>query len=84
LPRIQIGAADGEFDVTHLQLYRDIYYLDPAGLGSDWRGDSAPAFLGNFLLLGDNPPISIDSRHWPAGGVPRSQILGRICRVVRE
>lgn len=61
--------------VRRLQVFRDLHYLDPLGLGRDW---SAPASLGNdeVLVLGDNVPISRDSRHWNRPGVPEDRILG--------
>ena len=63
--------------IRRLQVFRDLHYLDPQGLGRDW---STAAPLGNdeVLVLGDNVPISRDSRHWPQPGVPRDQILGPV------
>ena len=75
-PRIQIGAYGGPIEVTHLQVRRDIYYLTPTGLGGDWQMES-PLDNDRFFLLGDNPPISVDSRQW-GGGVAREAILGRV------
>ena len=59
------------------QVFRDLVYLDPAGLGRDW---TAPARLGpdEVLVLGDNVPLSRDSRHWPQAAVPRPRWLGRV------
>ncbi len=63
--------------IRRLQVFRDLYYLDPPGLGREW---SAPAPLGNdeVLVLGDNVPISRDSRHWQQPGVSRDRILGPV------
>ena len=33
-----------------------------------------------YLLLGDNPPVSEDSRQWQAG-VSREKILGRVEKI---
>ncbi len=71
-------AADGlSVVIRRLQVFRDVYYLDPEGLGRDW---SAPAPVGGdeVLVLGDNVPISRDSRQWERPGVPGDQILGRV------
>ncbi len=63
--------------IRRLQVFRDLHYLDPRGLGRDW---SAPAPLGNdeVLVLGDNVPISRDSRHGQPPGVARDRLLGPV------
>ncbi len=74
-------AAEGlSVGIRRLQVFRDVYYLDPQGLGRDW---SAPAALAGdeVLVLGDNVPISRDSRHWQQPGVPRQSILGPLLRI---
>ena len=71
-------AADGmSIEIRRLQVFRDLYYLDPHGLGRDW---TAPARLdsGQVLVLGDNVPVSRDSRQAPRAGVPRDLWLGRV------
>jgi signal peptidase I len=75
---IQIGAAGGVMDLARLQVMRDIHYLDPRGLGRSW---TSPRRLGpdEFFVLGDNVPISRDSRHAPLGSVRRARLLGRVC-----
>ncbi|MFN0019593.1 MAG: S26 family signal peptidase [Pirellulaceae bacterium] len=74
--RLQIGAYGGPLKVTHLQVWRDIYYLNPNGLSGDWQAES-PLAEGRYFLLGDNQPISVDSRQW-GGGVAREEIVGRV------
>ena len=68
--------ADGD-DVAlkRVQLRRDLHYLGPKLTGGDWT-----LSLGKdeYLLLGDNVPVSIDSRQ--LGAVHRSRILGPIVR----
>jgi signal peptidase I len=76
-------AADGLcIVIRRLQVFRDVYYLDPPGLGRNW---SAPAPLGSdeVLVLGDNVPVSRDSRHWERPGVPTERILGPVLRIGR-
>jgi hypothetical protein len=72
-----ISAHGMQLEVHRWQVFRDLYYLDPTGLGRDW---TAPTRLGHdeVLVLGDNVPISRDSRHWPQPAVPRPQWLGRV------
>ncbi len=72
---LRIGA-NGPAEISHLQVWRDIYHLTSNRLGDDWQAD-APLADGRYFLLGDNSPISIDSRHW-GGGVARDQIVGRV------
>jgi signal peptidase I len=61
--------------LTQLRVLRDVYYLDPQGLGRDWQGPRLGA--KQFAVLGDNPPLSIDSRHW-AGPLEQREILGKV------
>lgn len=51
--------------VSRLKLFRDVFYT--AGEGR--RAFDAPFQLraGEFFALGDNSPVSRDSRSWPAG-----------------
>jgi hypothetical protein len=70
-------AADGAVELSDLRVWRDIYYLDPLGGSHPWQADG-PLPPNAFALLGDNPPVSIDSRHWPAAGIERQNILGRV------
>jgi hypothetical protein len=71
-----IGVRWGSIAITELLVQRDIYWQPPFDHLAKWV---APR-LGpdEFLLLGDNVPISIDSRHWPAAGIRRDTIVGRI------
>ncbi len=72
-----IAVRRGPCSVTNIRVYRDIFYLNP--LRGDWAW-SVPAPLGDdaYLVLGDNSPLSNDSRHWPAPGLRRADILGKV------
>jgi len=77
---IAIGARDAEIEIRNLLIKRDIYYTPPPRAARDASkrnksGNALPLNSG-FYLLGDNPPASNDSRHWPAR-IPRSAIVGR-------
>ncbi len=64
--------------IHRLQLWRDIHYFD---VMADRTVSGAPELrtgVGEFLLLGDNVPVSIDSRHWPQPAVHGSRLLGRV------
>ncbi len=57
--------------IDRIELYRDLHYLGPKLTGRDW---SLSLGKSEYLLLGDNVPVSIDSRQ--LGPVQRAQILG--------
>lgn len=72
---VAIGAAGLTVTLSDLTLYRDIYHTGyPAAasgpVASRWR--LGP---GEFFLLGDNAPVSADSRLW--GPVPARLIVGK-------
>ncbi|MBI1313791.1 signal peptidase I [bacterium] len=72
---VQFGARGGAVDVTGLCLYRDVHYTD-----YDYRhGVKVPVQLGDdqFFFLGDNSPVSLDSRGWKSPTVARRLIVGR-------
>lgn len=73
---LAIGADQAMLDVADLVVWRDLYYLHPSGSNQPWQAD-APLEAGEVALLGDNTPISTDSRAWPAG-VPASELLGTV------
>jgi signal peptidase I len=74
---LAIGVCGLSVTVRRLQMWRDLYYLDPLGLGRDWE---APRALraDEYFLVGDNVPVSQDSRHWPTLGMSRDALVGRV------
>jgi len=68
---VRFGAAGLNARVGELRLYRDIYYTEK-GRGGKWSVAD-----GEYFVLGDNSPISADSRVWPHSGVPRELLLGK-------
>ncbi|MEM7312748.1 MAG: S26 family signal peptidase [Planctomycetota bacterium] len=72
-----VASGSGQLNVLHLKIWRDIYYLDP----SDNKGPdevwSCNLGANEFLMLGDNSPISRDGRQGAAYGIiHRNEILG--------
>jgi len=55
-----------------LVLYRDAYYDSPTMRNA---ADAISLGRGEYFLLGDNAPISVDSRRW--GPVPGRLLLGK-------
>lgn len=62
------------------RILRDLYYPGPDDSQPSWVADRS--LRGDeYILLGDNSPVSVDSRHWPnSGAIPASQIVGRVLR----
>lgn len=75
---LAIGAADLAVEVTDLCIWRDVYYTHPQGVAVEWSMGGTLA-EGEYFLLGDNSPISVDSRHEIADArVARRDIMGRV------
>lgn len=51
--------------------------------GNDPMGDPLTILDGQYLVLGDNRKVSIDSRNRNMGTVPKEDILGRVILVAR-
>lgn len=77
--QILLRARGSLVEVSNMRLLRDIYYTRERT--SQW-GTDAPYRLGDaeFFVLGDNSPISADSRSWPSAGIASSSIVGKPLR----
>ncbi len=60
---VRFGARGLTVEVTSLKLFRDVYYTDDSGR----RAVDVPLQLNpdEYFVLGDNSPVSKDSRGWP-------------------
>jgi signal peptidase I len=72
---VRIRAGGGRVAISHLALYRDVHYTR----GRANHGIDEPYALGpdEFFALGDNSPVSFDSRSWPSPAVPERLLLGK-------
>ena len=69
----RIGASGADVTVRNLRLYRDVYYTPK-------NEAQSKHFLLNsdeYFVLGDNSPVSVDSRCWESPGVPERALIGK-------
>jgi hypothetical protein len=68
-----LGAQGIDLRIEQLRVYRDVYYALPPGLPRA----AGPVTLGadQYFVLGDNSPVSDDSRLWPQRGVVDGELL---------
>ena len=79
LSMVRIGGGGELLSVERFQLWRDIYYFDErTWKQSDDRGARLIAGANEYLLVGDNVPMSVDCRHWPIPAVSGDEILGSV------
>ncbi len=64
----EIGASSHSMNIRRVQIWRDIYYLEQSG-----KLEAGPE---SRILLGDNPPLSTDSRFWNPPDIHKQDILG--------
>ena len=63
-PQLSVGASAGSVRLESPQVYRDVYYWGPGG-ATHWEAPQAVA-ASQWFVLGDNVPVSLDSRLWAA------------------
>ena len=71
---ISLGVQGGRLTVSNLKIYRDVYYTGTlADAPKRPFGVDTPYVLGRgeYFVLGDNSPVSNDSRFWPESPVVR-------------
>jgi signal peptidase I len=89
--RLAIGVQGLEATIRSLRVYRDVYYTQPVGVrpgGTAGLPSSVDTTVGQanratpvrlaadeYFVLGDNSPISDDSRSWPDGGGVAAKLL---------
>ncbi len=75
---ISLGVSNGDLTlrIWDLKVWRDLYYEAPPGPGPHW-GSGQPCRLkaDEYFVVGDNVPVSEDSRSWPNGPGLRANLL---------
>lgn len=69
----------GTVKMNRLQIWRDVYYLNEGPFYAD--GDASKTFKAGdseFILLGDNSPVSSDARYWEKPAIDLKQIIGNV------
>ena len=86
---VEVSASGSRVVVNGVQMRESYVTLTAAGTGSesqketDRLGEPLTIMDGQYLVLGDNRSISIDSRNQEIGTVSREEILGRVILVIR-
>ncbi len=74
-PLLRLGARGGPLSIADIRIDRDLFYRRGPGQHATRR----PWALGRdeYFVLGDNSPVSLDSRSWSIPAVPGRLIVGR-------
>ena len=74
--QIELGLGDSKSRFHRARIWRDLYYLPAPGISASHTlpNDSKDG----FIVLGDNVPLSIDSRHWPDPVVTAEFVVGTV------
>ena len=71
-PLFRVGTPDQQLRFIRLRIHRGIYYYDEA------NSEALQLSKNEYLVLGDNPPLSRDSRQFYPNAVRRSEIVGLV------
>lgn len=78
LPGETVQIQDGKVYIDGEELTEDVYgitdYIDEAGIAEE----SLPLSEDEYFCMGDNRPVSFDSRYPQVGPVHRSELIGKV------
>lgn len=72
---VRFGVRGLQVRVASLKLYRDVYYTGDDHLHAVAEPQRLAA--DEYFVLGDNSPVSLDSRSWPSAGVKSHLLMGK-------
>ena len=73
---LAIGSQGLGVTLGDLRVYRDVYYTHPIGPNGRWGLDHPTKLAEDeYFVLGDNSPISADSRTWPEGPAVHAKLF---------
>jgi hypothetical protein len=73
---LAIGSRGLGLEIQDLRVLRDIYYTHPRGIYSRWALEQPYQLKDDeYFMLGDNSPLSEDSRFWAGGPAVRASLL---------
>lgn len=73
--RWQFKVVGGKLRVTDLRLFRDVYYTPGRRRNAVQSDCVVPP--NNYFVMGDNSPVSSDSRNWSQPFVPDRLLIGK-------
>ena len=73
---VAVGQTRGLDPVGRIRLWRDVFWF--AKLSEAEQLERQKNQGRGYFLVGDNVPVSVDSRHWDPPFVPRQNILGGV------
>jgi len=78
LVSLAVGVMGGDVVLQETTIYRDTHYLAGNETGK-FPGAEVQLRANDYYLLGDNVPVSVDSRHW--GALPGHYLIGKPFRL---
>ncbi len=69
--------------IDELKVFRDVYYLNQHLGNWAWRPSPVTVPANCLFLLGDNQPLSNDSRHWKRPFVSETDVIGKVTLLSR-
>ncbi len=72
---VRFGARGLNVGVSAVKLFRDVFYT--RGRGVNGIGEAYQLGDNEYFVLGDNSPVSLDSRSWPDGALSGRLLIGK-------
>ncbi len=73
---LAIGSKGLGVEIRDVRIFRDVYYTHPLGPDGRWALDEPVRLAADeYFVLGDNSPVSRDSRTWTVGPAVAAKLL---------